>query len=89
MLRAGLQHRARRLRPQLRRSTSSGAAARRGQGQRPPASCMPGDHLDLDFAMGGTGPLRLNVADAVEARGGAIWPARLGPVGPTSRSAWT
>ncbi len=31
----------------------------------------PGDHLDLDFAYGPTSPLRL-VADAREARGGAI-----------------
>ncbi|HEY0649428.1 translocation/assembly module TamB domain-containing protein [Phenylobacterium sp.] len=31
----------------------------------------PGDHLDLDFALGGKGPLRL-VADAEEARGGAL-----------------
>ena len=31
----------------------------------------PGDHLELDFAMGGTGPLKL-VADAEEARGGAL-----------------
>jgi translocation and assembly module TamB len=30
-----------------------------------------GDHLDLDFALGGAGPLRV-VADAEEARGGAI-----------------
>jgi len=31
----------------------------------------PGDHLDLDFALGGAGPLRL-IADAEEARGGAL-----------------
>lgn len=31
----------------------------------------PGDHLELDFALGGVGPLRL-VADAEEARGGAL-----------------
>jgi translocation and assembly module TamB len=31
----------------------------------------PGDHLDLDFAAGRTGPMRL-VADAEEARGGAL-----------------
>ncbi|MBL8772254.1 MAG: translocation/assembly module TamB domain-containing protein [Phenylobacterium sp.] len=31
----------------------------------------PGDHLDLDLALGGTGPLRV-VAQAREARGGAI-----------------
>ena len=31
----------------------------------------PGDHLDLDFAVGGKGPLRL-IADAEEARGGAL-----------------
>jgi translocation and assembly module TamB len=31
----------------------------------------PGDHLDLDFAVGGAGPLKL-VADAEEARGGAL-----------------
>lgn len=31
----------------------------------------PGDHLDLDFALGGKGPLKL-IADAEEARGGAL-----------------
>jgi len=31
----------------------------------------PGDHLDLDFAVGGEGPLRI-IADAEEAKGGAL-----------------
>jgi len=31
----------------------------------------PGDHLDLDFALGGKGPLKV-IADAEEAKGGAL-----------------